>query len=144
MDDKDILMKLTIPFCPRSKKNSMQIVRFGQRSALIPSKSYKQYVDLIAKYGVYNLVQYKDNSVLLPIATRINIKALYYVDTRRKVDVTNLESALCDVLVHLHLLEDDNCRIVASTDGSRVLYDKLNPRTEVIITINTEEDTFNG
>ena len=30
-------------------------------------------------------------------------------------------------------MKDDNNRIVVSTDGSRVLYDKHNPRTEVEI-----------
>jgi len=140
----NVLLKLTIPICPRSKKNSMQIVRFGQRSALVPSKAYNEYVKAITKLTLYNLITYKSNEVLLPIADRINIQARYYMDTRRKVDITNLESALCDILKTISLIEDDNCRVVASTDGSRVFYDHDNPRTEVIITRNTEVDTFNG
>ena len=68
----------------------------------------------------------------------MNIRALYYMATRRKVDITNLESALLDVLVKHGVITDDNCRIVVSTDGSRVLYDKDNPRTEIYITESKE------
>ena len=39
-----------------------------------------------------------------------------------------------DILVDAGILEDDNSNIVAGHDGSRVLYDKENPRTEILIT----------
>lgn len=52
---------------------------------------------------------------------------------RRRVDLCNLHEALCDVLVKYGVLEDDNSNIVVSMDGSRVFYDKENPRTEVEI-----------
>ena len=63
----------------------------------------------------------------------VNVRALFYMPTKRRVDLVNLLQALLDILVKYDVLEDDNCNIVASTDGSRVLYDKENPRTEVII-----------
>lgn len=63
----------------------------------------------------------------------VNIKALYYMPTHRRVDLCNLHEALCDVLVKFGVVQDDNCKIIASMDGSRVLYDKENPRTEVYI-----------
>lgn len=62
--------------------------------------------------------------------------------TRRIVDIINLHSALHDILVRYRVIEDDNYRIVASTDGSRVMYDKLHPRTEVEIT--STEASFIG
>lgn len=116
-------MKFIIPLIPRSKKNSMQIVYAGKRPLIIPSAKYKQYE--------------KDCAVFMPkidtIDYPVNVKALYYMPTHRKVDKTNLESALLDVLVKYKVLQDDNSNIVVSTDGSRVLYDKENPRTEVYI-----------
>ena len=54
--------------------------------------------------------------------------------TRRKVDLTNLQEAADDMLVHFKVLEDDNMTIVAGHDGSRVRYDKENPRIEITIT----------
>ena len=54
--------------------------------------------------------------------------------TKHRVDITNLHSALHDILVHYQVIEDDNSNIVKATDGSRVLYDKENPRTEIYIT----------
>ena len=43
----------------------------------------------------------------------------------------NLLQAVDDILVEAGILEDDNYCIVAGHDGSRVYYDKQNPRTEI-------------
>ena len=66
------------------------------------------------------------------------MKALFFMPTRRKVDLTNLLEALDDVLVEAGVLEDDHSGILVSHDGSRVLYDKQHPRTEIVI--RTMED----
>lgn len=115
-------MKFTIPIEPRTKKNSQQIVMAGNRPLIVPSKQYKAFereaIWFVPKEGI-------DYSV--------NVKALFYMKTRRRVDLVNLLEALDDVLVVGGTLTDDNCTIIASHDGSRVLYDKLNPRIEVEI-----------
>lgn len=122
-------LKFIIPVKPRTKKNHQQIIRAGNRNVAIPSKQYQQYE--------------KDCLMVIPgwarqnISTPVNVKALYYVDSKRKVDKTNLESALMDMLVKAGVLADDsaiNPDIVVSTDGSRVFVDRQNPRTEVEIT----------
>lgn len=116
-------MKFTIPLIPITKKNHSQIIMCKGRPMIIPSKQYKQYE--------------KDCKIFLPhsepIDKPVNVKALYYMPTRRRVDLNNLHSALHDILVHHGVLADDNSSIIVSTDGSRVLYDKENPRTEVEI-----------
>lgn len=116
--------KFTIGTAPRTKKNHSQIITVGGRPRVIPSKQYIQYE--------------KDCQFFMPriltINKRINVKAIYYMPTRRKVDLTNLHAALHDILVSYRVIEDDNSSIIVSTDGSRVLYDKDNPRTEVEIT----------
>lgn len=40
-----------------------------------------------------------------------------------------------DILVEAGLILDDNYKILAAHDGSRVLVDKSNPRTEIEITV---------
>lgn len=121
-------IKLTIKLPPVTKKNSMQIVGNGKRPMLIPSAQYRRY-ERDAGWFLKPLA----------IAEPVNIRAIYFMPTRRKVDITNLESALMDVLVKHGVIADDNCRVVVSTDGSRVMYDKENPRTEVTITKSKEE-----
>lgn len=64
----------------------------------------------------------------------MNVKAVYYMPNRRRVDLINLHEALHDILVHYKVLADDNCKIIVSTDGSYVDVDKWEPRTEVTIT----------
>lgn len=74
-----------------------------------------------------------------PIECAVNIKCLYYMQTRRDVDLGNLLAATCDILVDAEIIKDDKSRIVVSHDGSRVLYDKSNPRAEITITRIMEE-----
>ena len=54
--------------------------------------------------------------------------------THRRVDLVNLLEATCDILVDANVIADDNSGIVAGHDGSRVKYDKDNPRVEITIT----------
>lgn len=119
-------MQINIPINPVTKKNSSQIIHIGKggRHALIPSKAYKAYEEEAGWY-----IKCKGIKIDYPV----NVKALYYMQTHRKVDLANLNSALHDVLVKYGVLKDDNSEIIVSTDGSRVFYDKDYPRTEVYI-----------
>lgn len=66
--------------------------------------------------------------------TPCEVRCLFYMPSRRRVDLTNLLESVDDALVAAGVLADDNSQIIVSHDGSRVLYDKDNPRTEVSIT----------
>lgn len=118
------MIKFTIPLTPRTKKNSNRIIYAKGHPMVIPSKAYIEY-ERDSRWYVPHPIH--------PINYPINLEAIFYMPTRRRVDLVNLEEALCDLLVHHGLLEDDNCKIVVSMDGSRVKYDKENPRTEVTI-----------
>lgn len=122
----------TIPLAPITKKNSQQIITNPRtkRSMIIPSGRYRQY-----EKDAGNFLRGKFARIEDPV----NVKAVYYMPTRRVVDLTNLHEALHDVLVHYKILADDNSKIIVSTDGSRVRYDKNNPRTEVVISPAEDE-----
>ena len=89
---------------------------------IIPSKAYKEFEEAALWFVPRLAIDYP-----------VNIKALFFMKTRRKVDLTNLLEALDDVLVKGECVMDDNFHIIQSHDGSRVLYDKENPRIEVEI-----------
>lgn len=122
------MIQFTIDLPPRSKKNSMQILvnPRTRRPFISPSSAYKAYR--------------KAALMLIPADARqnidypVNVCAVFRMPTRRKVDVVNLQEALLDVLVDAGVLADDNSGIVAGMDGSRVVYDKEKPGTEVTIT----------
>lgn len=97
---------------------------------IIPSKAFKQY-EKDCKHFIKRLKE--------PINEPINVKAIYYMKSRHRVDLINLHEALHDVLVKYGMLVDDDSKIIVSTDGSRVVYDKANPRTEVTVTKAKEE-----
>ena len=115
-----------IPCNPVTKKNSQRIIRLKNGRTLIkPSAAYEAYE---------NMAMYFLKPLDFPIRKPVNIRCLYYMETRRKVDLSNLLSATDDILVTAAILKDDNRDIVAGHDGSRVFYDHDNPRTEILIT----------
>lgn len=123
------LMKIVIPIPPRTKKNSQQIImvkgKYGKmRPAIIPSKAYKAFEKECLPYLKH----------VEPFLSPCNVKCEYFMPTRRKVDLVNLQEATLDILVRAGILIDDNSNVVVSMDGSRVHYDKGNPRTEIEIT----------
>ena len=68
-----------------------------------------------------------------PISARVNVRCVYYMRTARRVDLANLIEATTDILVKARVLEDDNSRVVAAHDGSRVELDRKQPRVEIEI-----------
>lgn len=122
------MIEITVPLAPVTKKNSMRIVRnrkTGKRR-IMPSQ---QSMD----YEAEDLWHCKRARVQRPIEEPVEVKCLFYMPTRRRVDLTNLLESIDDVLVRAGVLKDDHSGIIVSHDGSRVLYDKDNPRTEVFI-----------
>lgn len=132
------MIQITIPLEPRTKKNSQNIFTNKQGNRFIStSKAYKEYVN-----ECIFLVRQKDSELPFPISGPVNVKGLFFVGTRKKVDLINLLSCLCDVLVTFGVLEDDNCTIAVSHDGSRVFYDKNDPRTEIYIEKTSPNDSM--
>lgn len=120
------MLNIIIPLNPITKKNSQRIIknRATGKPLIIQSETYKQYEK---DCGVF-LGNWKD-----PINYPINLKCLFYRKDRRGVDLSNCLEAIQDVLVKYGVIKDDMHNIVVSVDGSRVLYDKENPRTEIYI-----------
>ncbi len=119
-------MQIIIPITPVTKKTHQQIVKVKGRLMVIPSKQYREYEKACAEF----IPQMPFNMFDCPV----NVECVYYMPTKRRVDLVNLEESTLDVLVKYGILKDDNCNIVASMDGSKVLYSKENPRTEIEIT----------
>lgn len=136
--ENEMIIKFTVPINPVTKKNHSRIVTSGKRCPvckkgeyykLLPSKQYDKYECKIA-YHLRKLYTQIGETIGYPI----NLECHFYCDTHRQSDLVGHLQAIQDLLVKYKCLEDDCRDIVASTDGSVVLYDKENPRTEIIIT----------
>lgn len=123
---------------PRTKKNS-------QRPITAQSRKGKKYTMILpsAAYGDYeaDCLRQITGNYRRHIDTPVNVEARYFMATRRQIDLTNLNEAIHDILVKARVLMDDNRNIIASTDGSRVFWDKTNPRVEITITDAEESYT---
>lgn len=126
------MIKIVIFGNPATKKNSMQICKnkYNGKTYLIQSKAYRTYEkEFLKQIHIF----YHTNNKTPIITHAINLKCIYYMQTKRKVDLVNLLNATCDCLVKSEIIEDDNFEIIKSVDGSRVFYDKENPRVEIYI-----------
>ena len=125
-------MRIVIKLNPLTKKNSQQI--------LVNKATGRPFVSQSAKYKAYE----KACAVFMPrlkepISEAVNVKCVFYRDSRRRVDLSNLISACNDILVRYGVLADDNRNVIYAQDGSRVFYDKEHPRTEITIEPILEE-----
>lgn len=128
-----MLIQFTIPVHPVSKKNSQQIItlktKYGKsRNIIIPSKKYKEFEAECMPF----LFQVKTQAGVVDFP--VNMAVSFYVSKKLKYDLTNSLEAVDDAAVKSGFIADDNRDIIAGHDGSRVFYDKLNPRIEVTIT----------
>ena len=124
------MLKIVIPSNPITKKNHGRIVKKKTKTGkeipfMLPSSQYTKYESMCKKYIP---------KVDRPIDFPINLEVHYYMETRRKCDITNLLQATCDILVKYGIVQDDNYTIISGFDGTRANYDKENPRCEIIIT----------
>lgn len=122
-------MKFTLYGRPITKKNSQRIVRVNGHSMILPSKAYKDYErDCLTQIRL----MHRD----LKVTGKVNLKAVYFMPTRHKVDLANLIEATQDILKEAKVIPDDNCKVIAGLDGCRVSEepDKENPRVEIELT----------
>lgn len=119
------MLEIVLQGRPITKKNSQRFTRTRGKSLLLQSEAYMSYED--------DCLRQVTGDKKLKIDYPVNLKVLYFMPSRHRVDLVNLLSATCDILVKAGVLADDNSKIVVSHDGSRVLYDKRNPRAEIFI-----------
>lgn len=125
-------LRITLTGEPRTKKNSQRImVKPDGKRFVMPSRQYEQYEERC----LWQLTGYR-----MEIDEPVNVRCVYYMATRRKVDLCNLIEASLDILVRGRVLMDDHAGIVASHDGSRVRYDREHPRAEITIEDLAEEE----
>lgn len=121
------LYECTIFGQPYVKKSNQRVVLAGRRIVKIDTPKYKAW-HKSALHQLANCI-----TPTYPIDVPVILTVKFYMKTRNRVDLSNLYEGIQDVLVEFGVLKDDNYTIVTGHDGSRVFYDKENPRMEVTI-----------
>ena len=104
----------------------------ARKEAVVQGEKYQQYEQTC----LWRLIT-KKNAIAAELDGKqppYNVKCVYYRNSERRVDLSNLLEATDDILVNAKVLPDDNYKIIASHDGSRVRIDRENPRVEITIT----------
>lgn len=135
------LAHYVIPLDPKAKKNSHRIAGCGPRCPVC-GKYQKQFVrngDKTTEYS-FSAARFLHPKPKKPLEGPVQIVYRLYTATWHRKDDLNLYEALDDILVKEGILKDDDRKTIRSRDGSRVLYDKDNPRAEIYIYEYREED----
>lgn len=136
-----LLAQYVIPLDPRTKKNHMTIAGSGPRCKEC-GKRKKQYVRQGHANTQYSAraAQYLHPKPREPLECEIYVVYHLYMQTHRRVDDLNLYASLDDLLVSERIIRDDSIKYIRCRDGSRVFYDKENPRAEIYIYEYREEE----
>ena len=96
-----ILYEAMIPLNPRTKKNTQQIVinKTTGRPFIMQNSKYKEY-EKNAGWFLKKLPK--------PINEPVNVKCVFYRETKIRCDLSNLLEAAMDILVEYGILADDN------------------------------------
>lgn len=137
----ELLAQYVIPLDPRTKKNSHRISGCGKRCPVC-GKYERQFIRNATKTTDYafKAVKFLRPKPARPIEGPVWLVYKLYTQTWHRKDDLNLYEALDDILVANGILKDDDRKTIRSRDGSRVLYDKENPRAEIYIYSYSEEE----
>lgn len=113
----------TGPKCPKCGKRQRQFVRQGSANT---------------KFS-FDAAKFLFPKPTEPLDEELHIVYRLYMQTRRRVDDLNLYASLDDLLVTSGIIKDDCINIIRCRDGSRVGYDKAQPRAEIYIYKYREE-----
>lgn len=124
-----MILSLTLPGPPRTKKNSARIMNRGTRRILRPSEAWLAWRDDVRRWWLQTFPASRRPTV--PPAVEVNCAARIYRDARRG-DAVGYYQGIADVLEELGVVEND--RLIVAWDGSRLLLDPTNPRVELTLT----------
>ena len=115
-------LKLTIPGCIRSKKNSKRIFGNGKFKKVLPSKAYLEWEAMARDHAQRNDFKY------VPIVSEFYhvCATIYYKGP--EPDLSGCLESIGDCFEG-YLWAND--RQIKSWDGSRLIHDKDNPRVEL-------------
>lgn len=121
------MIRLILPGNVRSKKNSKRLMMIGgvntpRRPMALPSKSHQEWAKLARQAALEQM-----SGTLITEPTKIAVKATAYCKGVLP-DLSGMLESIGDVLEGIAWAND---RQIVSWDGSRVLRDKENPRTEI-------------
>lgn len=149
-------IKLVVPGVPIVKKNTkkMALYRTDKHGRKIPldrpatyySTAYTEWAKGAIQKCINLRRELENKGIPMPIQDQINLKCHFYFDRNTVVDLSNLYEGIQDVLAgnagvyeksidkkYYQIIEDDSVRFIGSHDGSRFMFDHINPRTEVFL-----------
>ncbi len=125
-----MIARFTISGAPRTKGNHPVVARNSRRVLVLPSRPYRQWLNLALAQAPRALSACRSTGFALPIAARVDVTARFYRD-RAVGDEDNFKKGLGDYLQRAGVVSND--KLIHWTGETRLLKDAANPRIEIEI-----------
>lgn len=123
----NVLFRTTIVGQPRVKKNGQHVAFNNGKPRKYNTPAYAKWLQAANRQLNYQILPAR------PIDQPVILLCTFFMQTKGLVDLSALYEGIQDLLVKREILADDNSRIIIGHDGSRVYYDKDNPRMEILV-----------
>lgn len=124
------MIKITLPGIIRSKKNSKRVFKRGKYTKVLPSLAYEAW-EKEARQAAMLQLRFR---IGVPFTVPVHVKMIAYYKGNRP-DLSGAMESVGDCLEGILYCDDKQ---IISWDGSRLFHDKINPRTEVEVSIYNE------
>ena len=118
-------LTITIPGNLRIKKNSKRIFSMGKYKKVLPSEAYVLWESRVR-------AEAWQWAMIPPLTCPVEVTALVYIKGQLP-DLSGCLESVGDAMQGIIWADD---KLIYSWDGSRVLKDKENPRTEIVVRWN--------
>lgn len=119
---------------PPIKKNNQRTIwhKYLKRMIVVYDAKYTHWKnDCLMQLGWSKNGKFKnDKKRVKNIDFPVILKCHFFVEDKRRRDLSNYYEAIQDLLVEAEIIKDDNYKILYGHDGSRMFVDKENPRLE--------------
>lgn len=115
-------LTITLPGTLRIKKNSKRVFSMGKHKVVLPSKAYLAW-EKAARSEAWQW------AVIPPLESPVEVTALCFIKGQLP-DLSGCLESVGDAMQGIIWADD---KLIYSWDGSRVIHDKDNPRTEVTV-----------
>ena len=149
------MIQITIKGTPIVKKNTAKTSVIGKdkygrlTKRATPVHWYTDAYKLWARNAIKACAEFKNThqNITFPLTGKYNLKCIFFMDRDTVVDLSALYEGVQDVMAGnagvwkdsvskdlYQIIMDDSIRFIGSHDGSRVILDYTNPRTEITLT----------
>lgn len=126
-------MRIVLNGDPVSKRRNQQVFNNKGKTVIVPCREYRDYLKEC-------IGQINASEVRRGVSEPVNVRCTFFLKHHRYVSLNELIEGAVEALTESGVLAGAHSDIIKGNDYSRIEYDSLNPRTEIVITPMIEKE----